>query len=111
MPKFFTATCEPVKVYSEKQKQVIQTLDTHGFCISFGGPAVSGKWVGEATWFLTDQSRCAVVNQEDGYQGGFNMIASREEDIGYFAELLGLIISEIKESGPRPSWDCQEVPA
>ncbi len=102
--KFFVGACQPVGVFCDEQRRIIEILDRQGFCISSGGPLVSGKWIGYAIWFLFDPPFSAVVEQHQGYKGEFTITVASEDTLQHFAQIVGLIISEVQELGPRPSW-------
>lgn len=94
---FWIAIFRRMDAYSNETKRVLEYLDTNGYCFSWSGPLMCGKWDGHSSYFLNN----TVVNYHCGLVWA---ISQSKKNVIAVASALNLEVESIAECGSRAGW-------
>ncbi len=83
-----------VEKWGAEHKRIIRLLDSNGYCITWGGSFIGGKWDGEA-YYLLGESLVAHENSR------FAIVASSLAKLKGAAKFLSIQLGEVSQVGPR----------
>lgn len=97
------AECEPIEIWSRKNRELLHLLDTLAYCFSWSGSLIGGKWDGPHIYYING----AIVWYS---YANITIIAKNEEKAREIAQMFNLTVTNIVSKGPYPSWgDVMEL--
>jgi len=104
--RYFKATLEPVKNWSDEQRRIFDLYDKSGCVIRQGGSLIGGKWDGNCIWLIHMDGHSAVASFDGRDRPSeYFLFSGSRESVGFFVEKFNLKLHKaIQEKGPEDNY-------